>query len=38
MPVMMTTTTSLQEQVLTIAQTLEEVMKSMKEKEAMRDT
>ena len=34
---MMTNTTSLEEQVLTIAQTLEELMKSMKEKEAMRD-
>ena len=37
MPVMMTNTTSLEEQVSTIAQTLEELMKSMKEREAMRD-
>ena len=37
MPVMMTNTTSLEEQVLTIAQTLEELMKSMKEGEALRD-
>ena len=35
--VMMTNTTSLEEQVSTIAQTLEELMKSMKEREAMRD-
>ncbi|KAL4637826.1 hypothetical protein ACB092_03G104600 [Castanea dentata] len=34
----MTNTTSLEEQVLTIAQTLEELMKSMKEREALRDT
>ena len=38
MPVMMTNTTSLEEQVLTIAQTLEELMKSMKERDALRDT
>nr|POE91535.1 hypothetical protein CFP56_23727 [Quercus suber]POE93930.1 hypothetical protein CFP56_51249 [Quercus suber] len=38
MPVMMTNTPSLEEQVLTIAQTLEELMKSMKEWEALRDT
>ena len=38
MPVMMTNTTSLEDQVSTIAQTLEELMKSMKEREAMRDT
>jgi len=38
MPVMMTNATSLEEQVLTIAQTLEELMKSMKEREALRDT
>ena len=38
MPVMMTNTTSSEEQVSTIAQTLEELMKSMKEREAMRDT
>ena len=38
MLVMMTNITSLEEQVLTIAQTLEELMKSMKEKEALRDT
>nr|POF01480.1 hypothetical protein CFP56_59821 [Quercus suber] len=37
MPVMMTSTTSLEEQVSTIAQTLEELMKSMKEREALRD-
>ena len=37
MPVMTTNTTSLEEQVSTIAQTLEELMKSMKEREAMRD-
>ena len=34
----MTNTTSLEEQVSTIAQTLEELMKSMKEREALRDT
>ena len=38
MPVVMTNTTSLEEQVSTIAQTLEELMKSMKEREALRDT
>ena len=38
MPVMMTNTTSLEEQVSTIAQTLEELMKSMREREALRDT
>ena len=38
MLVMMTNTTSLEEQVSTIAQTLEELMKSMKEREALRDT
>ena len=37
MPVIMTNTTSLEEQVSTIAQTLEELMKSMKEREALRD-
>ena len=37
MPVMMTNITSLEEQVSTIAQTLEELMKSMKEREALRD-
>ena len=37
MPVMMTNTTSLEEQLSTIAQTLEELMKFMKEREAMRD-
>ena len=37
MLVMMTNTTSLEEQVLTIAQSLEELMKSMKERGAMRD-
>ena len=37
MPVMMTNTASLEEQVLTIAQTLEELMKSMIEREALRD-
>ena len=37
MPIMMTNTTSLEEQVSTIVQTLEELMKSMKEKEALRD-
>ena len=37
MLVMMTNTTSLEEQVSTIAQTLEELMKSMKEREALRD-
>ena len=35
---MMTNTKSLEEQVLTIAQTLEELMKSMKEREALKDT
>ena len=35
---MMTNTKSLEEQVLTIAQTLEELMKSMRETEALRDT
>ena len=35
--VMITNTTSLEEQVWTIAQTLEELMKSMKEREALRD-
>ena len=34
---MMTNTTSLEEQVSTIVQTLEELMKSMKEREALRD-
>ena len=38
MPIMMTNATSLEEQVLTIAQTLEELMKSIKEREALRDT
>ena len=38
MLVMMTNTTSLEEQVLTIAQTLEELIRSMKEREALRDT
>ena len=38
MLVMMTNITSLEEQVSTIAQTLEELMKSMKEREALRDT
>ena len=38
MPVMMTNTTSLEEHVLIIAQNLEELMKSMKEREALRDT
>ena len=38
MLVMMTNTTSLEEQVSTIAQNLEELMKSMKEREALRDT
>ena len=38
MPVMMTNTTSLEEHVSTIAQNLEELMKSMKEREALRDT
>ena len=37
MPVMMANTTSLEEQVSTIAQTLEELMKFMKEREALRD-
>nr|POE61601.1 hypothetical protein CFP56_56645 [Quercus suber]POE98008.1 hypothetical protein CFP56_42492 [Quercus suber] len=37
MPIMMTNTTSVEEQVLTIAQTLEELMKSMKERKALRD-
>ena len=37
MPVMMANTTSLEEQVSTIAQTLEELIKSMKEREALRD-
>ena len=37
MLVMMTNTTSLEEQVSTIAQTLEELMKFMKEREALRD-
>ena len=37
MPVMMTNTTSLEEQVSTIAQALEELMKSMKERETLRD-
>ena len=37
MPVVMTNTTSLEEQVSTIAQTLEELIKSMKEREALRD-
>ena len=37
MPIMMTNTTSLEEQVSTIVQTLEELMKSMKEREALRD-
>ena len=35
---MMTNTTSLEEQVSTIAQALEKLMKSMKEREALRDT
>ena len=38
MPIMMTNTKSLEEQVLTIAQTFEELMKSMKEREALKDT
>ena len=38
MPVMMTNTTSLEEPISTIAQNLEELMKSMKEREALRDT
>ena len=38
MLVMMTNTTSLEEQVSTIAQTLRELMKSMREREALRDT
>ena len=38
MPVMMTNTTSLEEQVSTIAHTLEELIRSMKEREALRDT
>ena len=38
MPVMTTNTTSLEEQVSTIAQTLEELIKSMREREALRDT
>ena len=38
MLVMTTNTTSLEEQVSTIAQTLEELMKSMREREALRDT
>ena len=37
MPIMMTNTTSLEEQVSTIAQTLEELMKSMKKREALRN-
>nr|POE98005.1 hypothetical protein CFP56_42489 [Quercus suber] len=37
MLVMITNTTSLEEQISTIAQTLEELMKSMKEREALRD-
>ena len=35
---MMTNTTSLEEQVLTIAQTSEELIRSMKAREALRDT
>ena len=38
MPIVMTNTTSLEEHVSTIAQNLEELMKSMKEREALRDT
>ena len=38
MLVMMTNTTSLEEQVSTIAHTLEELIRSMKEREALRDT
>ena len=38
MLVMMTNTTSLEEQVSTIAQTSEELIRSMKEREALRDT
>ena len=38
MPVMITNTTSLEEQVSTTSQTLEELMKSMKKREALRDT
>ena len=37
MPVMMTNATSLEDQVSTIAQTFEELMKFMKEREALRD-
>ena len=38
MPVMITNTTSLEEQVSITSQTLEELMKSMKKREALRDT